>query len=103
MDLTSLKQQLSIDGDENDTYLTDLINQAQEYIIAGVDSSQSLETYQQYKVFDRAVAMLVAEWFFNRMATSDLNLKEIPNGVKSIQAILQGKMLGGDDDSTTGS
>ncbi|MCO7126635.1 head-tail connector protein [Sporolactobacillus shoreicorticis] len=98
--VNQMKHALRLDTDEDNDYLAVLIEAAQERIIHSVDTSKSLADYQQYKIFDIAVMMVVAEWYFNRTNLMDSKNVEIPNGDTSIIVSLIGIMVGGDDDAT---
>lgn len=96
LDLTALKGQLRIDGAQDDAFITELIAEAQDYIMSGIDSSQPLENFEQYKTFDRAVALLVGHWYFNRSdsytSTRIMGIT-IPYGIEEIVNQLRGKMV----------
>ncbi|MFX3616123.1 MAG: head-tail connector protein [Sporolactobacillus sp.] len=93
--VTQFKKQLKIDGSDDDAYLGDLIAQAQGLIMEAVDGTQPLSSYEQFPYFDRAVALLVGLWYFNRTAASEGNVNELPYGVEPIINTLRGKLWGG--------
>lgn len=91
-----LKNQLRIDGTQDDTYIQELLSEAQDYIIGAVDSSQPLANYEAHPIFDRAVALLVGHWYFNRQQTytaSRMLPLSIPYGVNEIIVQLTGAMV----------
>lgn len=63
--LTEVKQYLRIDGTEEDSLLSSLIDAAQVYITnaIGFDALVYADTYTLYTL---AVCLLVAHWFENR-------------------------------------
>lgn len=99
MDLEVIKSQLRVDGNSDDAYITELMAQAQEFIIGAVDSSIPLETYEQYTIFDRACEMLIATWYFYRMDVSETQLYKAPYGVEMMINQLRGKLWGDSDES----
>ncbi len=104
LDKDALKSQLRIDGTQDDDFITELISEAQDFIIHGVDSTQSLDAYEQHPIFDRAVALLVGHWYFNRQESytqSRLLSLDIPFGVEDIVNSLRGIMLNQTTTTTT--
>lgn len=94
--IDALKSQLRIDGTQDDVFVQELLTEAQDYIIHAVDSSQTLDAYEQHPIFDRGCALLVGHWYFNRQQTytaSRMLPLNIPYGVDEIISELRGIMV----------
>jgi uncharacterized phage protein (predicted DNA packaging) len=98
--IDKLKNELRIDGSDDDDYLTDLMSQAQNFIMNAVDSDAKLDDYEKLPIFDRAVALLVGNWYFNR--STSLQSKPYDNlyGVDAMIGQLRGLMWVDDSDGS---
>lgn len=93
-----LKSQLRIDGTQDDGFIQELLTESQDYVMSAVDSTKTATDYDQFPLFDRAVALLVGHWYFNRQESYTANRQlplSIPYGVEEIVNTLRGKMTGG--------
>ncbi|MEZ0117819.1 UNVERIFIED_ORG: putative phage protein (predicted DNA packaging) [Heyndrickxia coagulans] len=89
MDLTELKNYLRIDCDFDDSILSMLQTVAESYILNAV-GQKNFEHYQSDSRFKFAVALLVGHWYEQRLASTDVNLSEIPFGVTALIQQLRG-------------
>lgn len=92
----ALKSQLRIDGTADDAFIQELLSESQDYIMSAVDSTQPLANFEAHPLFDRACALLVGHWYFNRQESytaSRMLPLSIPFGVEEIVNSLRGKML----------
>ncbi|MDD9147351.1 head-tail connector protein [Sporolactobacillus sp. CQH2019] len=100
----TLKSQLRIDGTADDTFIQELLTESQDYIIHSVDSSQTIDVYETHPMFDRACALLVGHWYFNRQQSytaSRMLPLDIPFGVTEIISQLRGIMIVTPDPTTS--
>ncbi|MDD9149332.1 head-tail connector protein [Sporolactobacillus sp. CQH2019] len=101
-----LKNQLRIDGTADDIFIQELLSEAQDYVMHSVDSSQTIDVYETHPMFDRACALLVGHWYFNRQQSytaSRMLPLNIPYGVDEIISELRGIMIVTTTTTTTGS
>ncbi|GGL55881.1 head-tail connector protein [Sporolactobacillus putidus] len=100
----TLKSQLRIDSTDDDAFISELLAEAQDYIIHSVDSTQDISVYETHLMFDRACALLVGHWYFNRQQSytaSRMLPLDIPFGVTEIISMLRGIMIITPDPTTT--
>lgn len=93
MELNELKNYLRIDHDLDDELLKMLKATAEQFILNSIEVTETTD-----ERFNYAVALLVSNWYENRIASTTQALQEIPFGVTALIHQLRGLSDGTNQD-----